>query len=320
MEAVDKVIDVAKSDEGYLEKSWGAYNRKHAIVYEKEAGAGKDNITKYWEDTDRAMQGQFWCQVAVYNWFVRAYGKELAQKMLYLDSEHWKQSDSWHDFYTPNWSDNFKANGAYVQTSKARAGDIVYFKNSQRVHHTGLVLSVTRDKDGYGELVTIEGNTASSPDVVANGGSVRIKKYTIKPSGISSVAWYGRPNYDLVPLDIKPLIYQGIHDEKPEVMPWVRVLQDSLNKLGIKDDSGKALDVDGKCGSRTVQAIKTFQRTHGLPITGKCNDATWEAIDHALTVLTVKVSQITIPAGLQEYDRVVDGYYHLVKYDIWVKG
>lgn len=317
MAAVDKVFATAVAEEGYLEKSLTAYNRKHAIVYEKEAGAGKDNITKYWEDVDKNMQGDLWCQVFVYWLFLMTYGVELARKMLYLTPELWKQGDTWRNFYTPDWSQNFKDNKAYVQSSKVQPGDIVYFKNSQRVHHTGLVLAVERYADGTGLLTTIEGNTSSGPDVNPNGGCVRIKKYSMTKSGINAVAWYGRPNYDLVPDEKRPTVKKGYHDED-HGGNWCAVLQDSLNKLGIKDEDGNSLDTDGHCGTHTTAAIKNFQKKVGLKVTGTCNAETWEAIDHELSVLRVSVPEI--PAGKYEYDKVENGYYHLVQFDIWVKG
>lgn len=322
MTVIEKLFSVAKAEEGYLEKSLSAYQRKHAIVYEKELGAGKDNITKYWEDIDVGMQGDLWCQVFVYWCFVKAFGTDLARRMLYLDSDQWKVTDKWRDFYTPNWSENFKLNKASVQSSKVQPGYIVYFKNSKRVHHTGIVLDVKRYSDGTGLLTTIEGNTSSGSDVVSNGGCVRIKQYPMTKSGISSVANYGVPNFSLYKEetdDERPVIKEGYHDEDYN-SKWCAVLQDALNKLGYRDEDGNKLKVDGHCGDHTVAAIENFQRANGLTVDGHCGPKTWAAIDHALSVLTVTLNRIDIPAGKYEYDRVQDGYYHLVKYDIWVKA
>ena len=319
MNAVERLLSVAKGEEGYLEKSLSAYQRKHAIVYEKEAGAGKDNITKYWEDIDVSMQGDLWCQVFVYWCFVKAFGAEMARKMLYLGPDQWKVSDKWRDFYTPNWSENFKLNKASVQSSKVQPGYIVYFKNSKRVHHTGIVLKVERYADGTGLLTTIEGNTSSGPDVAPNGGSVRIKTYPMTKSGINAVANYGVPNYNLIKDDERPVIKEGHHDEDYDVK-WCAVLQDALNKLGYRDENGDKLKVDGHCGDHTVAAIERFQKANGLKVDGHCGPKTWAAIDHALSVLTVKLPRIDIPEGTYEYDKVQDGYYHLPSYDIWVKA
>ena len=47
MNTVDKVIQIALNEVGYLEKSRTAYKKNPDIIYEKTAGAGSDNITLY---------------------------------------------------------------------------------------------------------------------------------------------------------------------------------------------------------------------------------------------------------------------------------
>ena len=47
MNTADKVIQVAMNEVGYLEKSKTAYQKNPDIIYEKTAGAGQDNYTKY---------------------------------------------------------------------------------------------------------------------------------------------------------------------------------------------------------------------------------------------------------------------------------
>lgn len=51
--------------------------------------------------------------------------------------------------------------------------------------------------------------------------------------------------------------------------PRVHKLQQALNKLGMKDASGRKLVVDGKLGPRTTAAVKAAQRKLGLPADGK---------------------------------------------------
>jgi len=48
-EAIQKVLDVAKSKNGYLEKSASAYNADHSIVFKMTEGAGNDNRCEAWE-------------------------------------------------------------------------------------------------------------------------------------------------------------------------------------------------------------------------------------------------------------------------------
>ena len=48
----------------------------------------------------------------------------------------------------------------------------------------------------------------------------------------------------------------------------VSKLQSNLNSLGIKDDSGKKLVVDGEFGKRTEQSLRRFQKAYKLEIDG----------------------------------------------------
>lgn len=48
----------------------------------------------------------------------------------------------------------------------------------------------------------------------------------------------------------------------------VKAVQTALNKEGYK------LEVDGMMGKQTRAAIVKFQKAHGLPATGKADDAT----------------------------------------------
>lgn len=81
-------------------------------------------------------------------------------------------------------------------------GDQVFFKNSVRICHTGLVYDVD-DKYFY----TVEGNTSGASGVIANGGGVCKKKYKLN---YSSVAGFGRPKYDVA--EIKSTLYKTTSD------------------------------------------------------------------------------------------------------------
>lgn len=58
----------------------------------------------------------------------------------------------------------------------------------------------------------------------------------------------------------------------------VRSLQTMLRVLAEHDDGYQAVIPDGIYGPQTVSAVSTFQRRHGLPVTGVTDQATWEAI------------------------------------------
>lgn len=152
-----EVIAIAAAEVGYLEKKSGA------SLDDKTANAGSGNYTKYWRDLDKGLQGQPWCNCFV-NWcFTKAYGAAAAKKLL-CSTNGWS-------YYTPTSAGYFKAAGQW-HTSDPKAGDIIYFKNSTRIHHVGIV-----EKVAGGIVYTIEGNTSNGTAVVANGGGY-VRKHT----------------------------------------------------------------------------------------------------------------------------------------------
>lgn len=58
----------------------------------------------------------------------------------------------------------------------------------------------------------------------------------------------------------------------------IRSLQTMLRVLAENDSSLPTVVPDGVFGPLTMQAVSTFQRKHGLPITGTVNQQTWEYI------------------------------------------
>jgi hypothetical protein len=61
--------------------------------------------------------------------------------------------------------------------------------------------------------------------------------------------------------------------------PEVKGLQEDLIKLGY--DVGPK-GADGIFGAKTQEAVKSFQRDHGLKVDGICGPATWSAIEEAI--------------------------------------
>lgn len=169
----DKVIQVAKSQIGYLEKA------SNSQLDEFEANAGKGNYTKYARDyknfSGENLQAQAWCDMFIDWCFVQAYGTEKAKQLL-----------GGFSAYTPTSAQYFKNRGQW-HTSDPKPGDVVFFRNSERINHTGIITAV----DG-GQVHTVEGNTSATQDVVSNGGGVWAKSYSL---GNSRIAGYGRPEY-----------------------------------------------------------------------------------------------------------------------------
>lgn len=171
---VKDVLKIANSQVGYLEK------KNNKDLDSDTANAGSNNYTKYARDfkefTGKNFQAQSWCDMFVDWCFVQAYGEEKAKELL-----------GGFDAYTPNSASYFKKMDRWKESNPS-IGDVVFFKNSQRINHTGIVINV----DKY-NIYTIEGNTSGGSGVIENGGGVFSKKYTLTNSRI---AGYGSPKYD----------------------------------------------------------------------------------------------------------------------------
>ena len=126
---------------------------------------GKNNFTIFAKDlkkyTGEDYQGQPWCDTFIDVCFIKAFGLEKAQRYLNGFSS-----------YTPTSVKLFKKVGRYKKTPAL--GAIVFFKNLQRIHHTGFVYNVDIHKK---RIYTIEGNTSKTNGVIANGGEVCKKNY-----------------------------------------------------------------------------------------------------------------------------------------------
>jgi len=150
MAAIDKLIEIAKTEIGYLEKS------SNSQLDDKTANAGTANYTKYWRDIKPEYQGQPWCACFVTWCFVKAFGKDNAQKLL----KHYPY------VYCPTMASLFTLN------ANPKMGDIVIFKHNGTFTHTGIVTGVNGDY-----FTTIEGNTNGGSTIIANGGGVCKKGY-----------------------------------------------------------------------------------------------------------------------------------------------
>lgn len=178
---VNRLIEVATAEVGYLEKSKSAYNKNPNIIYDKTGGAGSDNVTKFGKEMHDIYPKTMdfpaaWCDAFVDWCFHTAYGDTDAIKLLCGE----------FDDYTVNSAQKYKNAGRFF-TSGPQVGDQIFFKNSSRICHTGIVYKVTSST-----VCTIEGNTSSASGVVANGGAVAKKSY---PLTYARIAGYGRPDY-----------------------------------------------------------------------------------------------------------------------------
>lgn len=185
MKVYERLIEVARAEEGYLEKKSGE------LLYSKTGNAGGNNYTKYAKELYPSLQAQPWCDMFVDWCFVQAFGKVDAERLL----------GGGFSAYTPTSAQYYKLRGQYHKTNP-KPGDQIFFRNSQRICHTGIVEEVTLTK-----VRTIEGNTNSGSDVVPNGGAVCRKEYDL---GNSRIDGYGRPDWSLVE---KPAYKKGWHHD-----------------------------------------------------------------------------------------------------------
>lgn len=185
LSAIERLIATAKAEEGYLEKA------SNSQLDSKTANAGSNNYTKYARDLDNIgniyngkKNGYAWCDVFVDWCFITTFGVELAMKLLCQSYGGAGAGCTYSAQY-------YKNKGQFY-TKNPQAGDQIFFTSDggKTSSHTGIVTDVSN-----GKVYTIEGNTSSAAGVVANGGCVRSKSYSLS---YSCIYGYGRPDWTLV--------------------------------------------------------------------------------------------------------------------------
>lgn len=235
---VDKVINIALAEVGYLEKATNKY------LDDKTKNAGSNNWTKYGRDMHNIYPAVMdfpaaWCDCFVDWCFYKAYGVANAKALLGGN----------FDDYTIASAQLYKNKKAWY-TSNPKVGDQIFFKNaSGTICHTGLVYKVD---SSY--VYTIEGNTSSAAGVVANGGCVRQKSYALN---YSRIAGYGRPAYDSGSSSSGTTPAPGTQPIPVETV-WVTRVKDL--QRAINAEYGKKLAVDGIPGSKTLAATPTLNK------------------------------------------------------------
>ena len=258
----DKVIAVAENENGYLEK------KSSASLDSKTGNAGRNNYTKYWRDLKPSFQGQSWCKAFV-DWCMKtAYGPDAAKFLM---------CGSYGDYYTPTSAAAYKKAGRF--NMNAQKGDEIFFKNSVRIHHTGLVKRVAG-----GRVYTIEGNTSGASGVIDNGGGVCEKSYSLSDPRI---AGYGHPRYDSTTSAKKAtrnttgenymFIVQPFKrgDKGTHVLLFQEIFNARNAAWGWKQSS---LSLDSDCGPATEAALKWYQKQRKLTADGICGPETWRDI------------------------------------------
>jgi len=159
-----------------------------------------------------------------------------------------------------------KANGMYVKPSNMKPGDIVLFCGFDSIagdaDHTGFF----EKYDSNGNYICIEGNTSLTSD--DNGGAV-MRRCRQRANILGGV----RPKYEgdeiTVVLSILRSGSKGVQ---------VKTVQRLLNDLYYTDSNGKKLKVDAEYGTKTIQAVKKFQKKRGITVDGIFGSNSWSEL------------------------------------------
>lgn len=202
MSIVDKILQVAENEVGYLEK------RSNSQLYDKTANAGSGNYTKYWADTVPSYQGQPWCADYV-TWCVeQVVGKENAAKLF----GHYPY------VYCPTGVAVAKAQGRWSNTP-SKGAVIIFCNSSGTASHTGIVYAYD---DNY--VYTNEGNTSAGSTVIANGGAVCKKAYS---RGYSRILGYWALDYESIESEDELM-----SKEYDELKQLIKSKDAIINKMG----------------------------------------------------------------------------------------
>ena len=172
----EKIIATAENEMDYHEKKNGS------SLYDKYENAGENNYTKFtYELTKYANASNIyypsaWCD-AFFDWCMyKTFGSSKAQELIC----------GVFNGYTPSSSSYYKKmNQWYTTDTIPQVGDQIFFKNSVRICHTGIVIKVTNNR-----VYTLEGNA---------NDAVRKRSYAF---GDDYLAGYGRPAYDATPVNM----------------------------------------------------------------------------------------------------------------------
>ena len=159
----------------------------------------------------------------------------------------------------------YKKKGQFSQTP--RVGSLVFFNwgKGTIAKHIGIIIKINSD----GSLKTIEGNTSVSND--SNGGEVMIRtRYMSQILGFAYPYSEGTTTTTGGSSKVSVTVDTVKNGSKGDS---VKALQILLNGLGF--NCGTA---DGDAGSKTVAAIKKFQKAKGLTADGVVGKNTWNAI------------------------------------------
>lgn len=208
---------------GYLEKA------SNANLDNKTANAGYNNYTCWGRDyakiigeSEYIWNGVAWCDEYIDVNFVNEFGIDVAKKLL-----------GGFSAYTPTSAQYFKNMGRWT-TKNPKEGYVIFFKDSGgTICHTGYV----SDADSS-YVYTNEGNTSSASGVVANGGGVANKKYSLS---YSRIAGYGMPDYSIVVKEMNELMSKEYDELKQLIEIQNRIIENQSAAIDSLSEQCKLL-------------------------------------------------------------------------------
>lgn len=252
-----EAIRIAQQEIGYLEK------KSNACLDHRTANAGAANFTKYARDLcvagyyNGSKNGYAWCDV-FFDWVIwKLCGedRDRAQALICQTGPYGAGCSNSAQYY--------KQGGRFF-IACPQPGDQIFFWNAEKTAaaHTGIVVSVD---EKY--VHTIEGNTAASSGVIANGGEVCRKKYHLNDHRIYG---YGRPRYEEETgegFEVKMRTMKK-GDRGGQVMALQALL------IGYGGDLGRC-GADGDFGGKTDEALRKYQSRNDLTPDGIAGPKTW---------------------------------------------
>lgn len=219
-----KVVEVAKSQVGYLEK------KSNSDLDSKTGNAGSGNYTKYgkWYGVNPAL----WCAQFVCWCFAQAYGS-IAKEMLC----------GGYSAACETMRQRFKNAGRYDKNPKV--GSCIFFSGSRHAgaNHIGIVTKVTADR-----VYTTEGNTSGASGVIDNGGGVANKSYS---RSYSRIMGYGHPNFDIGGTTTNTTTNTTTSKPTTTTKP-----ASTSSSSTSKPSKSNKIDVDGEWGKATTRAAQ----------------------------------------------------------------
>ena len=252
----------------------------HALVQRAygEVGyhEGANNFTKYAQDARITklygwnVQNQPWCEIFVAWLFINTFGYDDGVAMTYGGSaacathaQLYKNHNAWY--------------------KEPQKGDQIYFIVNGSINHTGIVADVSG-----ATITTVEGNFSDR---------VATNTYYVNDS---TIAGYGRPNWQIVANEPEPTEDDIVHpqhrrsyyhlelgDGIKHPLPQVKAWQEMLVCWGYKADLGK-YGVDGEFGEATEKATKDWQtKVRGIggnvEVNGIVDEDDWQEIIYVPT-------------------------------------